>query len=315
MGRVRRLIRLFSLYVLLPGVVLVACAGLMVWKRPVTLVTWFERWSLARSDFSRVAIQAPSGRLIVWEHGQGPPLVLMHGFGNRAASELEIGARLATSYHVLMPDLPAHGESDAPPGPINFGVMLQSIDALVDYLHAPRVILVGRSLGGAVAVYYARQHPDRVVRVVDVSAVVPFAWVAKQLRVIANLPEDRLEARRAMSQAMGFPTPNPMPGFLLDDIIRTTRGNPAITLFANAADPERDWADDRLSEVAVPVDIVWGGFEPGGIALARKMASLLPPARVTDLVTACGERGCPGGIGPQVEKILRQPPPSLKAPR
>ena len=88
MGQVRRLIRLFSLYVLLPGLVLIACAGLMVWKRPVTIVTWVERWSLARSHFSRVAIQAPSGRLIVWEHGQGPPLVLLHGFGNRAASEL-----------------------------------------------------------------------------------------------------------------------------------------------------------------------------------------------------------------------------------
>ena len=270
MVQIRRLIRFAGLYILLPGLVLIASAALMVWRRPVTVVTWVERWSLSRSAFSRVAIQAPSGRLIVWEHGQGAPLVLLHGFGNRAASARDIGERLAAGHHVLMPDLPGHGESDSPPGPMTFGVMLQSIDAVIDYVHAPRVIVVGTSLGGALAVYYARQHPDRVARVIDVSAVVPFAWVSKQLAVMANLPNDRLEARRAVSEAMGWGSRTPLPGFLVDDIIRTTRAHPARTLFSNAADPERDWTDERLSEVPTPVDIVWGGFEPGGIELARK---------------------------------------------
>ena len=111
---------------------------------------------------------------------------------------------------------------------------------------------------------------------------------------------------------MGFGSRTPVPGFLLDDIIRTTRDHPARSLFTNAVDPERDWTDERLSEVMTPVDVVWGGFEPGGVELARKMVSLLPAARLTDLVSVCRDGGCRGGFGPQIEKLLRQQPPSSR---
>jgi pimeloyl-ACP methyl ester carboxylesterase len=60
----------------------------------------------------------------VLEGGDGPPLVLLHSSGEFAAMWLRVLAGLAGSHRVIAPDLPGHGASAAPPGPLGADRML-----------------------------------------------------------------------------------------------------------------------------------------------------------------------------------------------
>ena len=97
--------------------------------------------------------------------GEGPPLLLIHGFtGNRDAwSHLRplLGAR----FRVLTPDLPGHGESPIA-ADTTFDGTLEQLLALLDARGLERVDVAGYSLGARVALGLCLRAPDRVGRLV-----------------------------------------------------------------------------------------------------------------------------------------------------
>jgi pimeloyl-ACP methyl ester carboxylesterase len=123
------------------------------------------------------AVDAGALRLHVWESGQGPPLVLIHGF---AVSHLEYRKAieaLATRARVIALDLPGHGESDAPAGHgYTYESFAETVAAAMTALGVPRAMVVGHSMCGGVALQLAAAHPDRVARLVLCDAAcVPLA--------------------------------------------------------------------------------------------------------------------------------------------
>lgn len=98
-----------------------------------------------------------------YEGGSGPTLVLLHGFDADKTVWLPLAAQLTAHFHVVIPDLPGWGASSRDPG-ASYGVAAQA-QRLEDFLAAlklQRVVLVGHSMGGAIAGAYAADHPDRV---------------------------------------------------------------------------------------------------------------------------------------------------------
>src|SRR5438874_3385384 len=103
--------------------------------------------------------------------GEGRPLVLLHGgFGSveMFGPNVEL---LAAGRQVIGVDLQSHGRSPATDRPMRFETMADDIAALIDHLGFERAAIMGFSLGGAVALRTAIQHPDVVERLVLVSAV------------------------------------------------------------------------------------------------------------------------------------------------
>lgn len=94
-----------------------------------------------------------------------PVVVLLHGAGADCAqlSWKYVLPRLATHFHVLAPDLPGHGGTPEPPEPTTLAYLAWLQDFL-DRAGVERVSLVGLSLGGALALGYALDHPHRVDR-------------------------------------------------------------------------------------------------------------------------------------------------------
>ncbi|MFE2224956.1 alpha/beta fold hydrolase [Streptomyces kronopolitis] len=92
--------------------------------------------------------------------GDGPQLVLLHGY-SRSLTDWDPSAALLTAGHrVLAVDLPGHGRSpDISPWTLP-GVVRDLADTL-DAHGVPEAVVVGHSLGGLVAVEYARANPDR----------------------------------------------------------------------------------------------------------------------------------------------------------
>ena len=99
--------------------------------------------------------------------GNGPPLVLLHGWAMHSGFWGPLVPRLARRHRVHAVDLPGHGESAAPP---KF-----TLDGAVAALEAafatagPPLTLVGWSLGGLIAMRWALVRPHRVRRLVLVA--------------------------------------------------------------------------------------------------------------------------------------------------
>lgn len=109
--------------------------------------------------------------LSVVEAGSGDPVVLLHGFGDSAATWWHVVPALARRHHVVAPDLPGFGASGPPPdGPFVDG-LAEVVDRLVRRLVGERpAALVGNSMGGTVALRLALRTPERVSRLVLVGA-------------------------------------------------------------------------------------------------------------------------------------------------
>src|ERR1700681_3747759 len=105
------------------------------------------------------------------DFGTGSPLVLLHGgFGSveMFGPNVEL---LAAGRRVIGVDLQSHGRSPAADRPMHFEMMADDIAALIEQLGVERAAVMGFSLGGAVALRTAIQHPELVERLVLVSTV------------------------------------------------------------------------------------------------------------------------------------------------
>ncbi|MEP6751573.1 MAG: alpha/beta hydrolase [Candidatus Dormiibacterota bacterium] len=103
--------------------------------------------------------------------GEGEPLILLHGgFGSVEMFGPNVDL-LAAGRQVIGVDLQSHGRSPAADRAMRFETMADDIAALMGSLALERASIMGFSLGGAVALRTAIQHPDLVQRLVLVSTV------------------------------------------------------------------------------------------------------------------------------------------------
>ncbi|WP_369777265.1 alpha/beta fold hydrolase [Streptomyces sp. R33] len=104
--------------------------------------------------------------------GDGPQLVLLHGYGRSFADWDASAVLLNAGHRVLAVDLPGHGHS---PGisPWTIPAVVRHIAHALDAHGVPEAVVVGHSLGGVVAVEYARANPGRARAAVNLDG---FWW-------------------------------------------------------------------------------------------------------------------------------------------
>ena len=109
-----------------------------------------------------------AGQPVAWlEAGVGPPLVLVHGAGGSAELWPRQLDALADVAQVLAPDLPGHGPLGGRGRP-SIAAYAEWLDAFLAAVTEEPAVLVGHSMGGAVALTYAALHPGRLARLVIV---------------------------------------------------------------------------------------------------------------------------------------------------
>jgi pimeloyl-ACP methyl ester carboxylesterase len=109
-------------------------------------------------------LQSAGVSTAVLDGGDGPPMVLLAG--EFAAVWMRVIPDLVTTHHVIAPDLPGLGASEAPDGPLDADAALAWLDDLIDRTCAIPPVLVGKGAGGALAARYTIEHGDRVDRLV-----------------------------------------------------------------------------------------------------------------------------------------------------
>ncbi|MBV6701872.1 alpha/beta fold hydrolase [Kitasatospora aureofaciens] len=119
----------------------------------------------------------------------GPPLVLLHALGERAADWDVVLPALAPGHHVYALDLRGHGDSGRT-AEYSLEAMRDDVLAFLDALGLARIDLVGHSLGGAVAYLVAQARPERVARLVleEIPALHP-----RPASVVPDAPDEPVD--------------------------------------------------------------------------------------------------------------------------
>ena len=108
------------------------------------------------------------GHLAVYEQGppEGTPLLLLHGaLGSTLRETSGLLRALEPDHHLFALDFPGHGASaDFTEAAFSTGLFAESVLAALDFFGIAQTDVFGFSMGGYVALYLARHHPDRVRR-------------------------------------------------------------------------------------------------------------------------------------------------------
>ncbi|WP_230746634.1 alpha/beta fold hydrolase [Streptacidiphilus sp. ASG 303] len=140
--------------------------------------------------------------LYVEEHGSGEPLVLLHGGIGSGEMFAPLLPALSARRRVVLVDLQAHGRTADVDRPLRPELMADDVAALVAHLGLPRADVLGYSLGAAVALRTAVQHPGAVRRLVLVSAALRRGgWHAEAL---AGMDAMSAEAAEALKQSPAY---------------------------------------------------------------------------------------------------------------
>jgi pimeloyl-ACP methyl ester carboxylesterase/catechol 2,3-dioxygenase-like lactoylglutathione lyase family enzyme len=106
-----------------------------------------------------VLIEVNGARLEYEEHGEGTPLILIHG-GLSSSSDWEpVVPGLADRFRVITPDSRGHGRSNNPAGELSYALIADDIAALITALRLQRPVVGGWSDGGQVTLELGVRHP------------------------------------------------------------------------------------------------------------------------------------------------------------
>jgi pimeloyl-ACP methyl ester carboxylesterase len=205
----------------------------------------------------------------VFEGGDGSPIVLLHGPAAYAAQWRRVIPNLVRTHRVIAPDLPGHGASDSPDRTPDLEFVSGWLGDLIECTCDVRPVVVGHTLGGAMAARFASARSDRLssLVLVDTLGLTPFhpspAFGAALHAFLSDPTESTLNG--LWNQCLFDPPAvrslmanewDALNAYTLDRIQAPERLSSLRLLmdeFGMPAIPE-----DLLAGIAVPTTLIWG---------------------------------------------------------
>ena len=220
-------------------------------------------------------------------------LVLLHGFTGSGANWAEHAARLrAAGLRVLCPDLPGHG-SNLPDAFNDYTIesTAAQLASLLEREESGPVHLLGYSMGGRLALYFALHYPEKVRSLILESASPGLATAAERAarKISDDALADRIE-REGIPAFVGFweslplwKSQNRLPAaarlWLHEQRLHNDASGLAESLrgMGTGVQPSL-W--ERLGELAMPVILLAGAEDAKFAEIARQMAERIPQAQL-----------------------------------
>jgi len=207
-------------------------------------------------------------------HGQGPALLLSHGYS--ATSQMWRGQieALSRSHTLILWDMRGHGQSDYPDDPLAYSEAATVADmaALLDAAHADRAIVGGLSLGGYMSLAFHLAHPERVRALLIIDTGPGYrnddaraGWNRNALKTA-----DRWESEGLGRLAAGSPETRTSTHRSADGLARAARG--MLT-------QRDDRVISSLPAIAIPSLVVVGADDTPFLAASDYMAAKIPGAK------------------------------------
>lgn len=229
------------------------------------------RHGLRRSGVTTTYLPTPLGRLHVYDApGTGTgTIVLLHGISATSTSFAPLLSPLRRgAARVIAIDLPGHGFSDAPRARLTPELLFETMTAAIDELsRGEPVILVGNSLGGAVAVHHAIARPATTTGLVLLSPGGAALGDAEWQSLKASF---RITSRR---EALAFiariqDRPPPLARLIAHELVDKTR-QPAVRDLLESTTTDHAVPAAGVQALSMPILFWWGRSE-----------RLLPPSQL-----------------------------------
>ncbi len=229
------------------------------------------------------------------DEGAGPPIVFLHGSGPGASGwsnfQHSVPPLVEAGYRCLTPDLLGYGQSDKPTdAPYTLQRHADAIKQWLDRLEIASCVLIGNSMGGAVAVQLALDEPARFEKLVlmapggmeDRETYMAMRGIRRMMRCIYGPEGITLDGMRRVFELQ-------LCALTVDPDVVKARTEVALTqpryVFETMQIPD---VSERLSELTMPVLGLWGAndqFCP--VSGATTLATRIPDCRVT-IFSRCG---------------------------
>jgi pimeloyl-ACP methyl ester carboxylesterase len=203
------------------------------------------------------------------EHGEGSPLVLLHGgMLNIELNFAGLIPDLATRHRVIGVELQGHGRTADLDRPISPAALASDVVGLLDHLELGRAHVLGHSMGAAAALELAVTYPQRVRSIVPISASVRPEGLHEDLMDPAKqatstrLPTAQDFADMQATYQRLSPHPDHFDEFL-------------ATLSASQSDLE-GWSDEQLAAMTAPTLLVMGDRDFMTVEHGALMLELIP---------------------------------------
>ncbi len=207
-------------------------------------------------------------------HGDGPPLLLTHGYSSTSAMWQGQVAALSKRHRLVLWDMRGHGQSDYPSDPASYSEALTVADmaALLDTLGAEKAIVGGLSLGGYMSLAFYRAHPERVRALLVIDTGPGFkkddardAWNKRAYDTAEKFEREGLDLLKSFSRERSTVTHRDATG---------------LALAARGMLTQRDArVIELLPEIKVPSLIVVGADDTPFLAASDYMAAKIPGAQ------------------------------------
>jgi pimeloyl-ACP methyl ester carboxylesterase len=252
-------------------------------------------------------IKAADGAQIFYrEHGQGTPVVLIHGWPlNGDMWEYQVPALVEAGHRVITYDRRGFGHSEQSWTGYDYDTFADDLKALLDQLDLNGVSLVGFSMGGGeIARYVGRHGTARLAKAVLVSAVTPFMLQTPEHEngaprstfdeIVEGLRDDRPHFLAGFGKTffgVGLLT-SPVSDEMLDWAqVHALKASPKGTIDCVRAFSETDFRAD-LPKLTIPTLVIHGDDDqtvPIDIS-GREAVKLIPGARLKEY------EGAPHGL-------------------
>ena len=150
-------------------------------------------------------------------HGSGEPVVLLHGAFMAISGDWNDWIKeLAKTRKVIAVEMQGHGRTADIKRDMSFENLADDVAVLLDHLRVPSADIVGYSLGGGVAIQTAIRHPEKVRKVVSISAVFRLdGWVREGRDAVATLTAEVFKGSPMEAEYQRLsPTPDKFPDFV-----------------------------------------------------------------------------------------------------
>ena len=217
----------------------------------------------AASGPATQTVEADGRQIRYVVHGEGgEPIVLVHGFGGDMSAWMFNQDVLAADRAVYTMELPGHGGSSKDVGDGAMAVLADAVLAVIDATGSRHVHLVGHSLGGAVCLRVALDHPDRIA---SLTLVAP-AGLGKEINgsyIAGFVAAQRRKEMTPLARVL-FADPEIVSRRMVEDLLRSKRIDGVEAALGRLAARQFDGDTQKIDLAAsagdldVPVQIIWG---------------------------------------------------------
>lgn len=180
-------------------------------------------------------------------HGSGDPVVLLHGSCMTITNNwTDWISELSRTRRVIAVEMQGHGRTADIEREFTYENLADDVASLLDHLEIPSADLIGYSMGGGVAMQCAIRHPEKVRKVVSISAVFRHdGWVKEALDMFPQLTAETLKGSPIEAEYKKLsPTPDEFPTFVERTIAMDCR--------------PYDFGADRLRATRAPMFFIHG---------------------------------------------------------